>query len=164
MGTDKDSGPIEIMSNGIFPDRGLWDVHTAYFGEAYYENGVKMTSRNGKPGVRFIMENGWAYCARGEFDCSDKQLLRRQPTGDEVSVYHSTNHMADFLDSIHTNTDPACPVEVGHRSNTICVLHHISMKLAGRKIHWDPKRELPIDDNDVEAMLDIPMRKPWRIG
>jgi myo-inositol 2-dehydrogenase/D-chiro-inositol 1-dehydrogenase len=162
-GTDTNSGPTEIQAKGDFPDRGLFDVHVGYEGEAQYENGVVMTSKNGAAGVKFITENGWAYCSRGKMDCSDKKLLRRQPTADETQLYISKNHMDDFLSSARDGSDPACPVEVGHRSNSICVLHHLSMKLGGRKLKWDPVKEQVIGDDEANARLQVPMRKPYAL-
>ncbi len=163
-GTDSDSGPVEISSTGDFPDRGHFDVHVGYQGEALYENGVRMTSKNGSPGVKFITEDGWAYCHRGKMDCSDKELLRRQPKDNETQLYFSNNHMQDFLTSARDGSDSVCPVEVGHRSNTICVLHHLSMKLDGRKIKWDPVQEKLIGDPEVEKMMNVPMREPYQLS
>lgn len=162
-GTDVDSGPTEITAKGEFPDRGLFDVHVGYEGDALYGNGVVMTSRNGRPGVKFITEDGWAYCERGKMDCSDKDLLRRQPTGEETQLYTSKDHMADFLHSAREGTDPVCPVEVGHRSNSICVLHHLSMKLGGRKLNWDPVKEEIVGDPEANALLQVPMREPYTL-
>ncbi|MFO8026475.1 MAG: Gfo/Idh/MocA family oxidoreductase [Opitutales bacterium] len=160
-GTDVDSGPKSIQATGEFPDRGHFNVHVGYQGEAHYDNGVVMTSNNGSPGVKFITEDGWAYCKRGGMDCSDKDLLRRKPTKDEVQLYHSSNHMEDFLVSAREGKDPVCPVEVGHRSNTICVLHDISMRLDGRKLNWNPVKEEVVGDAEANKMMHVPMRAPY---
>jgi len=56
-------------------------------------------------------------------------LLRRQSSAGETTPYTSMNHMQDFLTSARTGTGPVCPVGVGHRSNSLCVLHHLPMKL-----------------------------------
>lgn len=162
-GTDVDSGPVEISSKGDFPDRGLFDVHVGYSGSAKYANGVVLTSKNGSAGVKFVTEDGSAYCSRGGFKCSDQDLLRRKPKDGEVVLYESKDHMLDFLTSARAGKDPACPAEVGHRSNTVCVLHHISMKLGGRTIKWDPKAEKVIGDPEAHAMIGIPFRKPWTL-
>lgn len=162
-GTDVDSGPTSVSSKGEFPDRGLFDVHVGYSGTAEYANGVKLVSRNGSAGVKFLMEDGWAYCNRGKMDCSEKELLRRKPKDGEVTLYESSSHMLDFLESAREGSDPVCPVEVGHRSNTVCVLHHISMKLEGRTLKWDPKTETILDDPEATAMLDLPAREPWSL-
>jgi myo-inositol 2-dehydrogenase/D-chiro-inositol 1-dehydrogenase len=163
-GTDTDSGPVEISSTGEFPDRGHFDVHVGYQGDARYENGVRMTSKNGNAGVKFITEDGWAYCARGKMDCSDKELLRRQPSDNEIRLYQSSNHMGDFLSSARDGSDPVCPVEVGHRSNTVCFLHHVSMKLGGRKIKWDPVQQEAVGDAEATKMINVPMREPYTLS
>jgi hypothetical protein len=163
MGTDHDSGPVEIASTGEFPDRGLFDVHVGYSGDAVYANGVVMTSRNGRAGVRFITEDGWAYCSRNGFDCSDKEMLRRKPANDEISLYESKSHMSDFITSARYGRDPVAPVEVGHRSNTICVLHHASMQVGGRKLKWNPEKEVIVGDQEATDIINVPMRAPWVI-
>ena len=158
-----DSGPVEISCTGSFPDRGLFDVHVGYEGEALYANGVRMVSRAASHGVRFTAENGWAYVDRGKMECSDPALLRRKPTEDEISLYESRDQMEDFLASARTGKDPICPVEIGHRSNSVCVLHHLSMKLNGRKITWDPQAEEIVGDTEAAAMLNVPTRPQWTI-
>lgn len=155
--------PVEIQSTGEFPDRGLWDVHVGYQGEARYDNGVVMTSKNGDPGVRFITENGWAYSSRSMMDCSDRDLLQRQPEEGETTLYTTNHHMEDFLGSVRDGSDPVCPVEVGHRSNAICVLHHLSMKLDGRKLHWDQENETVTNDEEATRRLTIAMREPYTL-
>jgi predicted dehydrogenase len=162
-GTDVDSGPTKVSATGEFPDRGLFDVHVGYSGDAEYANGVVLRSRNGNPGVKFIMEDGWAYCSRGKMDCSNRELLRRKPKDGEIKLYESSNHMQDFLSSARAGTDPICPVEVGHRSNTVCVLHHISMKHGGRTLEWDPQTETIKNDPEASKMLDLPEREPWTL-
>lgn len=164
MGVDRDSGPVEIAAKGDFPDRGVFDVHVGYEGEALYENGVRLLSRNGSAGVKFIMEDGWAYCSRGSFDCSDKTLLRRKTVQGDVELYRSKNHKSDFIESALNGSDPVCPVEVGHRSNSVCVLHHVSMKLGGKKVHWDPKNEVAVGDQDATNLINVPMKEPWTIS
>jgi hypothetical protein len=162
MGTDE-SGPVEVRCAGEFPDRGLWDVHVGYDGEAVYANGVRMVSKAAEHGVRFTTENGWAYVSRKKFDCSDPDLFLREPGDNEIRLRSSRNHMEDFLSSVRAGTDPICPVEIGHRSNTICMLHHFSMKLGGRTIKWDPEKEVPLDDSEVAGMMDVPRREPWTL-
>jgi predicted dehydrogenase len=152
LGTDFDSGPVEISAKGEFPDRGLFDVHTSYTGEALYANGVVMRSGSGKTGsTRFIGSDGWLYVERGKFEASDPALLRERPEGG-VELATSASHMGNFLDSLRSGKDPIAPVEVGHRSNTVSILHHIAMKL-GRKIKWNPATEEIVGDPAAAAML-----------
>ena len=69
--------------------------------------------------------------------------------------------MGDFLGSVRDGSDPVCPVEVGHRSNTVCVLHHLSMKLGGRKLKWNPVKEVVVGDDEANARIQVPMREPY---
>ncbi|ADE53982.1 Gfo/Idh/MocA family protein [Coraliomargarita akajimensis] len=164
MGTDMDGGPVSVSSKGAFPDRGIFNVHVDYEGEAHYDSGVVLRSKNGSAGVKFIMENGEARCWRGGMTCSDPELLRRQPADGEVSLYESKGgHEYDWLKAAHQGRDGVCPVEGGHRTNTICVLHHISMKLGGRELKWDPKTEKIIGDSEAAKMLHVPMRGDWKL-
>ena len=68
--------------------------------------------------------------------------------------------MKNFLESVRGRQAPAAPVEVGHRSNSICVMAHIAMKL-GRKLAWDPKAERFVGDEEANPRLDYPHRRPW---
>jgi hypothetical protein len=54
---------------------------------------------------------------------------------------------------MRSRKDPIAPVEVGHRSNSVCVIHHIAMKL-GRKLKWDPNAELFLNDDEANGMLN----------
>jgi len=162
LGVDADSGPVEVEATAAFPDRGLFDVHVGYKAEARYANGVTMTSHNGSAGVKFIGTDGWVRVFRWGFDAHDKEILRWRPGEDDVRLYRSTNQMGDFLECMRTRKDPICPVEVGHRSNSVCVIHHIAMKL-GRKLQWDPTREQFVDDKEANEMLNYPHRKGWEV-
>ena len=162
LGLDTTSGPVEIKASADFPKRGLFDVHVGYQAEAMYANGVKMVSHNGKPGVKFIGSDGWIWVDRGGFKAPDRAIFREKIPADGIHLYESKNHEADFLRSMRTRKDPCNPVEAGHRSNSVCVIHHIAMKL-GRKLKWDPKAEKFIGDAEANRMLDFPHRKPWTV-
>jgi predicted dehydrogenase len=157
------SGPVEISATGEFPKRGLFDVHVGYSGEATYANGAKVVSRNGSPGVKFIGEEGWIRCWRGGFEAHDREIFRQQVPEGGIHLRESKHHEADWLQAMRTRKDPISTVEIGHRSNTVCVLHHISMKLNGRKLKWDPIKEQIIGDPEANAMLDFEHRKPWTV-
>ena len=63
--------------------------------------------------------------------------------------------MKNFLEAVRSRKDPGAPVEVGHRSNSICILTHIAMKL-GRKLAWDPEAERFVGDDEANRWLDYP--------
>ncbi|MBD3413347.1 MAG: twin-arginine translocation signal domain-containing protein [Candidatus Aminicenantes bacterium] len=157
------TGPVEIKATAEFPDRGLFDVHTAFKAEALYENGIRLFMETGNPaGVRFEGSDGWIFVQRGAIKASDQELLRQKMGSDEIKLKRSTNHMKNFLQSMQTREDPVAPVEVGHRSNSVCVLAHIAMKLK-RTLQWDPQEEQFVNDEEANQWLDYPHRKPWAL-
>ncbi len=159
----EETGPVEISATAEFPDRGLFDVHTIYHSDGVYANGVKLVQDTGSPaGVRFEGENGWIFVQRGKIEASDRSILQEEIGEDETKLYVSTNHMKNFLECMRSRKDPITPVEVGHRSNTVCVLTHIAMKL-GRKLNWDPQAERFVNDDEANRWLDFPHRKPWTV-
>lgn len=168
-GTD-DTGPVEFKGSGEFPKRGIFDVHTNFHVEALYANGVRlimettgMSEESGKAaGVWFEGEKGRIFVARGKIVSEPADLVRDKIRDDERRLYVSRNHMLNFLECVRSRKDPVAPVEVGHRSNSICILAHIAMK-TGRTLKWDPKAEKFVGDDEANRLLDYPHREPWTI-
>jgi hypothetical protein len=77
-------------------------------------------------------------------------------------LYESSDHHGNWLDSVKSRKPPIAPVEVGHRSCSACLIHHIAMKL-NRKVYWDPKTERFKNDEEANRMLSRPMREPYQI-
>jgi predicted dehydrogenase len=183
MGTEL-SGPIEIWGNASFPTddpnyKGLWDVHGIFRSEALYDNGVRMIVSNELPnGVKFIGTEGWLWATRGNYrvtdtdpiadstgikpiDASNPKILQSVIGPNEIHLYESADQHANWLDCIKTRKEPSATAEVGHRSCSACLLHHIAMKLK-RKIYWDPVRETFTNhDQAAIGMLSRPRRKKY---
>jgi predicted dehydrogenase len=160
-GDDAHSGPVEFEARASFPARGLFNVHTDYTAEATYADGVKLLQQTGDPaGVRFEGDAGWIWVQRYKAEASDPAMLEEPTEAGAVKLYRSTDHIRNFLECARAGTEPICPVEVGHRSSSVCILTHIAMKLA-RKLRWDPAAERFVDDDEANAMLDYPHREPW---
>ncbi len=68
----------------------------------------------------------------------------------------------NWLDCIKTRARPNAPVEVGHRSVTICHLAGIAREL-GRRLRWDPRAEAFPGDAEANELLDRPRRKGWEL-
>jgi myo-inositol 2-dehydrogenase/D-chiro-inositol 1-dehydrogenase len=158
-----DSGPVEMEASGEFPDRGLFDVHTNFRAAGRYADGVRLLANSGTPaGVTFEGDAGSISVTRSSLEADPGDILQEQIGEGEVRLYRSDNHMRNFLHCMRTRQDPICPVEVGHRSNSVCVITHVAMKL-GRKLRFNPRTERFIDDESANAMLDYDHRKPWTI-
>jgi predicted dehydrogenase len=162
MGTEY-TGPVEIEGEAEYPKDGLWDVHGPFRIEYIYANGAKLICADegkNKPGVLFEGTEGWVYVDRGRIDAQPKSLLTTTIKPEEIRLYESNNHKANFLECIKSRTETIAPVEVGHRSCTVCLLGEIAMRL-GRRLKWDPKQERFISDDEANRMLSRPMRSPW---
>lgn len=167
LGCDLDGGPVEIRAQGEFPDRGLFDVHTRFSGEARYANGVllKSSATLGEDSegayIRFVGEDGWIQASRHEFSASNPDLLREKPQG-QIELRTSNNHVTNFLECLRAGTEPVAPVEAGHRTNTVCVLHYLSMKLR-RPLKWDPAKEEIVGDAEAATHLHYEYRSGYQL-
>ncbi len=164
MGTEY-TGPVEIEGQAEYPKDGLWDVHGDFSIEYTYANGVKVIcadSKKIKQGVLFEGTEGWVYVKRGQVDAQPKSLLTSTIGPDETQLYRSNSHKGNLLECIKSRAETVAPVEIGHRSCTVCLLGDIAMRL-GRKLKWDPDTEQFIGDETANRMLWRPMRSPWRL-
>ena len=166
IGAD-DSGPLEVEGHGKRNATGLhdcfYDVHVEYT----YAGGVKVELQSGGNGVRFEGTEGWIYVSREKLDAEPKAVLTSRIGPDEIHLAPQGTggtHMGIWLDCIRTR-DPKglnAPVEVGHRSSTVCHLANIAMEL-GRKLKWDPAGEQLVDDDETNRSTWRPMRSPWQM-
>jgi predicted dehydrogenase len=164
MGTEH-SGPVEIKGWAEYPKDGLWDVHGEFRIEYTYANGVKLIcadNERNKQGVLFEGTEGWVYVKRRVIDAHPKSLLTSAISPTEIRLYKSNNHKQNFLDCIRSRSETVAPVEIGHRSNTVCLLGYIAM-LLDRTLKWDAKKEEFIDDPEANRLLLRPMRSPWKL-
>lgn len=68
----------------------------------------------------------------------------------------------NLIEYVKSRQRTICPVEMATRSDTICHLDDIAIRL-GRKLKWDPQKEEFINDDQANRMLTRPMRSPWRL-
>ena len=164
-GTDR-TGPIEFEDLGSeFPAKGaLFNTVSKVHFRARYANGVELLCTPNKRNEAAIFEGSEGRIVAGWYECRpEPESLKQSVIGpDEIHLYQSDDHYRNFIDCVKTRRDPAVPVEVGHRSATICHLANIAMMLK-RKLYWDPDKERFTNDEQANRMLDKPMRAPWRL-
>lgn len=162
-GTDG-TGPVEVEDlGGEFPKDGLFTTATKVNFRARYANGCELICRTEPSGpLRFEGAEGWIELRGGRLTCSPESLATSVIGPNEIHLYKSDDHHRNFLDCIKTNRDTAAPVEVGHRSVTICHLGNIAMTLK-RKLQWDPENERFVNDDAANQMLARAMRSPWHL-
>ena len=164
-GTDL-TGPIAVEGEAEFPTDGLYDAAIKHHIEFTFANGVKLisvTTRDGaKCGAHFEGSEGRIYVESANVVAEPKSIETSVIGPNEIRLYNSPNHERNFIDCVKSRRPTAAPVEVAHRSASICHLGTIAT-LLGRKLEWDPERERFIGDADANRMLARAMRSPWHI-
>jgi len=164
MGTEL-TGPVEIEGTGVFPDEGLCDTPITWHVEYHFGSGPRViytTGHEAPLGVTFEGTDGTVYINRGEMWTKPESLAKELIGPDEIHLYQSPNHHRNWLECIRTGRETVAPVEVGHRSQTICCLSDIATRV-GRKLKWDPKAERIPGDDTANRLLSRAMREPWSV-
>jgi len=158
------TGPISVEAVAEFPKSGLWNVHGDFMVKAEYENGITMYTSGGFPtGIKYEGEEGWIFVSHAgeiKLDASDPKILTSEIKENEIHLYKADNQHGNWLDCIKSRKEPISPVEKGHRACSICLITHIAMKL-GRKLTWNPDKELFVNDNEANSMLARSQRAPY---
>ena len=87
---------------------------------------------------------------------------------DPVVTAHSTgdgtvDHVRNFLDSIKSRAESVCNIDEAVRSDTLCHISEIAIRL-NRKVVFDPKKERFINDEEANLrLLARKMRSPWHL-
>ena len=110
-----------------------------------YANGTELHMTHPKgfyAGGYFYGEGGQMKISRNGFTAFPKKLVTDPPDPTAAAMWQGKGivakpHLQNWLDCIKTRNDPVAPVEVGHRSITICHLAGIARELR-RKLRWDP--------------------------
>jgi predicted dehydrogenase len=174
---DADStGPIDVESTGTFYTD-LRDAAHEYTCEHTYANGVRLlhmdmvTARKRAPefstlpvtGATVIYgTEGWIFVSREGIRTKPEHLVREKFRSSEKRVIFSNDHKRNFLDAVRTGWPPIAPVEAAVRGLTVAQQEDISMRM-GKKLRWDPVKEVFIGDEPANRKLSRPMRSPWRV-
>jgi predicted dehydrogenase len=171
-------GPQYIEAVAEFPRSGLWNVHGDFMVKATYDNGVVMLTSGTYPnGIRYEGTEGWIWVSRGSYvastsdpvaqgdslkalDASDPRLLQTVFGENELRFTRSSSHHGNWLDAIQGKATLLSPVEIGHRSCSVCLISHVAMKL-GRKLEWNSATEEFVNDPEANTYLSRTQRGPW---
>jgi predicted dehydrogenase len=170
------SGPVSIEGKqliGMIP--GGYTAASEYEVTYTYANGIVHTCKSTtasewhggvkdpkgqQHGIKFHGTDGWIWVTRGIIEASDRQILKQKLPDDAKRVYVSNDHICNFIDCVKSRKAPICPVEVGHRSASLCHLGVIAIRL-GRKLNWDPVKEQFVGDDEAQSWVAREMRKPY---
>jgi hypothetical protein len=129
-----------------------------------YSNGVTVVKDDTLKykSVTFYGTEGEVEVSREFLNTKPESLIRRRPGPNDIRLYKSDNHYADWLECIRTRQRPICDAEIGCRSLTVCHLGIIAKQL-GKPLKWNAAAERFINDAQADRMLSKAMRSPWRL-
>ena len=169
LGMD-DSGPVEVWTAGdkfnpptyTQPESGTRGNKVCQVPMIVYRyaNGIvlKLDKGSGGGGI-FFGEKGKLDITRGGVKTNPPEIgeeIARQATGADQ------NHMQNWVDCMKSRAKPVADVEIGHRSITVCHLGNIA-RWTGRKLRWDPVKEVFPGDAEANQYLDCVRRKPYEL-
>jgi len=165
LGTDR-SGPVSVQAFGKAPFIGE-NCYTTFpefdIDYTYADGTVLHTSNKGENGVEFQGDKGSIFVSRSTIRASDQKLLDEPLPSSATRLYESNDHAKNYIECIRTGKPAICDAEIGHRSATVCHLGNISLRLGGRKLHWDPAAEHFVGDPEAQALVSRKMHEPWAV-
>ena len=121
------------------------------------------------PGVKetvFHGEKGKLYMSRNKYRTQPADLIA-PPDPDEQRKWAGPGHVArphleHWIDCLKSRATPNSPVEVGHRTATICHLANIVREL-GRNLRWNPRSEEFERDKQANRLLKRARRRGFEL-
>ena len=190
-GADLFAGPIEVEGRGTFHCEGACDTATIWNVNMKFANDVTMKfvgvpnggnqdqptcdpwpeaeewkqryRRIATHGTAFEGSDGWVHVDRAGINLHPENLIDLKPETFKIQLTKSPNHVRNFLDCIKSRAQTVSPIRESVRSDTLCHLSEIAMRL-NRKVVWDPAKERFLDDYEANLrLLARKMRSPWRL-
>ncbi len=112
-------------------------------------------------------EKGRLKMRRNHFETDPAGLITNGPDATAIGKWEGSGHIArphleNWLDAIRNGAILNAPVEVGHRSVTICHLANIAREI-NRPLRWNPEAEEFVADNEANRLLDRPRRNDFEL-
>lgn len=137
-----------------------------------YKNGIKLVMRRAgfrgegtwvAPGtcpIRYEGDEGWVEAAdTGKVAVSSPTLLEGGAPK-EMAGTDPSKHVRDFLDCVKSRAKPAGNEEVTRRGHIISHAASIGWRL-GRKVQFDPVKEIFVNDPEANRQCSRARRAPW---
>ena len=169
------TGPVQVWCEGgklppltyTAPEslkRGNQATSRGYRVRFRYANGIEIHLEEGEPaaGAVFIGDRGKIRIGNNTVDSNPAEIAQQPPPDMKIRVPVSDNHIQNWFDCIKSRQRPIADVEIGHRSAVICHLGNI-VRWVGRRLQWDPERELFVNDEEANRYLERPRRKPYQL-
>jgi hypothetical protein len=113
-------------------------------------------------GATFIGDKGKITILREGYECEPAGLDVDPLPSNAIRVYESDNHMQNFFDCVVSRKDPIMKIENAHSVATLCHLGNIARRL-GRRLKWDPEKEIFPGDQEANTHLDFERRNGYEL-
>ncbi len=168
-------GQLEVEGTGAIPTEGCNDVVLDWDLRIGFADGVKMTywaqgiQKDEDPRLaklnnyaQFIGSEGWIAVYYASM-LSEPESLAKVPIGpNDVHLPISKGQERNFIQCVKTRETPVSNIDHAVRSDIISHISEISFRV-GRKITWDPVKEVIVGDDEASRMLSRAMRGPWTL-
>jgi glucose-fructose oxidoreductase len=161
MGDGPGATPIEFEGTGKF-GAGLFDAAYDWDIHGKFPCGAGFHFIPGGDCASITGERGRVWISRGGLRADPQSLLQEKIGPDEIHLYDSRSHMGNFVDCVRSRRPTVAPAEVAALSDNITQLSVIAI-LTGRKIRWDPVKEMILDDPAASQLRTRAMRSPWHL-
>lgn len=164
------TGPVSIEGTGGRPEpgRGIWNVLIDFTLQYQYADGIIMDYRLDSKGayLRIEGEEGWIQAnwhREGGLQASDPNILRTKLKATDLRM-PTRGDKQDFIYCIQKNApaESMADAEVGHRTCSLGQLGEIAID-RGKKLAWDPAKEIFTNDAEANTMLTRDYRDPWNL-
>ncbi len=107
----------------------------------------------------FVGDKGKIDIYRNRVVSDPPELVAKAPEPDALDTLP---HIKNWLDCIRTRKRPNADVEIGHHTTVICHLANICREL-GRRLRYDPEREVFLGDEEANGLINRPRRKGYEL-
>ena len=171
MDLDK-TGPVEIEGKAVYPPKGdLLDCPVTWQVNYTYADGLKMEFVDGKKwkhgrgnGIHFVGTKGWITTFYGgAAKASDPKILGSKIGAGETRLYNAGkgDDNFNFVECVKSRKPTCSPADAALSSAAIGYLGEIACRL-GRKLQWDPAKDIFKNDAEANALVSCPLRAPWK--
>ncbi len=173
-----ETGPISIdpemvrhpvpFEDGMPQQADRYNTATAFLIHADYEDGLRLSIRHDRDnGILFEGTKGRLFVNRGRLTGAPVEELKTNPlpAGALEEVYKNrtlVDHFRNFFEAATQRKEPISDVFSHHRALSTCHLAAIAARL-GRKLTWDPAKEIIVGDPQAAGFLARDRRKGFEI-
>ncbi len=167
--SDKDIAPYGEIGYFHFPARG--DQPPLKL--TWYSGGLRPEHHEALPenftlprrGVMFVGDKGVIQCdGAGGQPRLFPEAVRTAFTAPEPSIPRSKGHMRDWLDAIKGGPPASSNFDYAARLTEITLTGVLSLRLGGKKIHWDAAAMKAVNLPAADPFIQEPVRTGWELA